>query len=329
MTDTDTTDDVSTDTAAATTDAASSKNADSLLDAASRHSANGAAGTAKTAVSDADASRSADTTDNRAATSSDTKAADPDALTVTLKRSDIPDNFIKDGEFAAGSLVKAWKDANEEVRELRKAKAPADVPDKPDDYVYALTEDQQQMAEKVLQPGEDGSEDPVLADFRQFAHDRQMPKGLYGDIVRWYIETTAPLIPDPVDQKAEISKLGTHAQQIIDATDAFGEQMKANGLFDDAMAKEFRITASSAQGIKMLNAIRDHYGEPPVPVQLHQQAVQTGDASDLDAKMGDIARKRAAGELTEDQANREAAALDAEYEKIYGTDPARTSIVRQ
>ena len=321
MTDTDTTDD------ATTTDTTSAPDSASLLDAASRHQSDSTDDNGQGKSSD-------DSTDTAGANGKDTTAdvaatQDPDSVTATFKKSDIPDNFIKNGEFAADSLIKAWKDANDEVRQLRKSKAATDAPDKPDGYDYALTEDQQQMAAKVLRPGEDGSEDPVLANFRQFAHEESMSKDLYGKLVRWYIETTAPLIPDPVDQKAELGKLGTHAQKIIDATDSFGETMKANGLFDEAMAQEFRLTCSSAAGIKMINAIRDHYGESPIPVQLHRQAAQTDSAADLDAKVGDIAKRRAAGEITEEQADRELAAAMEGYEEIYGTEPTGRSIVRQ
>ena len=253
--------------------------------------------------------------------------ANGETLTIEVSRETIPQNFFnKEGEFQIESLTKAWKDGQDTIRDLQNAKTAA--PETPDNYEYTFDDDVKPLAEKVLQTGEDGAEDPILSEFRKFAHTEQMSNEQFNKVVNWYVSKTAALIPDPVDQDAEIKKLGNNAQAIIDGTDKFIENLKASGLVDDAQYNELRITCSSAAGIQALQAIRNFYGEAAVPNMRPEDIVNTPNAAELDKKMGDIHRRRLKGEIDDRQADAEIQQLDQEFENVYGTAPGGSSIVR-
>ena len=240
----------------------------------------------------------------------------------------LPDQFFdaSTGEVRLETLTKAWKDQRDEVKRVKAGKF-GEVPESPSDYKIEVPEDLQEIAGRVFIPDQSTGEDPLVTQFRDFAHAEGMGNEEVNKTLAWYLKTQAATLPDKIDQDAEMAKLGPRAQQLIDATDAFGEAMKANGQFDDAMSEEYRLTASSANGVRMLNAIRDHYGERPVPTQLQAAAAAKPDAGALQEEMGQIMRDLKAGKITDTEAQRRSEALEAKFEAHYGKAPASDSMV--
>lgn len=201
------------------------------------------------------------------------------------------------------------------------------APEKPEGYKVDIPEDLKEAAERVLLPDEETGEDPLVTEFRSFAHERNISQETFNDIVSWFVRTTEAFTPPPIDQDAELRKLGSNSQAMIDQTLAFGDRLRKTGAIGDAEYEEFRLTCASAAGVKLINAIRSSYGEQPVALLKASETAGGESAADLAKQQGDIARDLAAGKISEEEANRRQAVLDKKFERTYGTEPAGSSVV--
>ncbi|NIA67586.1 hypothetical protein HBA54_03185 [Pelagibius litoralis] len=244
----------------------------------------------------------------------------------------LPEQFHdpKTGELRLDGLVKSWKDQQEEIRALRTEDntKKASAVENPEDYRLELPDDLKPTADRIFLSDEEGSEDPIVSAFRDFAHERRMSNQDFNDTIAWYVEQSGAALPDPIDQKEELRKLGPKAQSMIDATANFGDALVANGLFDKEMENEYRLTCTSAAGIRMINAMRDHYGEHSIPTQLQAAAAARPEAAELDEKVAEIMRDKKAGKITEAQAQRRFEAVQVEFEAVHGKEPAGSSVPR-
>ena len=254
----------------------------------------------------------------------------------------LPEQFHdKDsGEVRIESLVKSWKDGQDvianRVKELPddaiKAaglmKVPEGAVSEPTGYEVAIAADLAESSKRVLVPSEElGGEDVMVHRFRDVAAKHRMSGAAFNDCINFYIKESVAVLPAPIDQKAEMAKLGPQAQNVLNATNGFGEALKAQGLIDDAAFEEYRLCCASAPGVLMIQAIRDYYGEKPIPVQMQQAAVNAADAGALRAEQAEIVQLAQDGKIDDREAQRRYDLLQDKYRKHFGEDAAGSSMV--
>jgi len=235
----------------------------------------------------------------------------------------LPPNFwdAKTGEVKVDALAKSQADLRAKI-----SKGADKVPEKPDGYKIEFGEDiDPNVVKRVIKHGEDGKiDDPLLKDFLVFAHDQKLPQDVVNNMTNWYVKAMAEMLPDPVDPKAELAKLGKHGQDMVNGTMQFAKHMVDLGVFTDADLFEFKVAAGTAEGLLMINKLREYYGEKPMPVQTAETKMGTVSADELRGEMAKVMAKAANGDPT---AQREYERLMQKYEALYGNDPAGSSAV--
>lgn len=253
-----------------------------------------------------------------------------DVVDIKVPKADlegIPDNFLKDGQFSPGSLVKSWKDQQNQIKDLNAKVKPA-VED-PKEYKLTIPEDDKDLtanAAKVLKTDEKLGEDPIVHDFRSIAHKHNLSQEAFEGILQWYVNRQGPLMEPPIDQKAELEKLGPDGQKAIDYVDSVRETLKANGTLDDDMYNEMWLTCSSAAGIKLVKALLQQGGGMKLPTDLTPEDKAVS-AEKLKQKVRELMEKRDKGEITAAAADREYAAIQEQYKDIVGSEQGGSSLV--
>lgn len=264
-----------------------------------------------------------------------------DLLKLETRPDWLPEQFHdpKTGEIRLQGLTKSWKDQQDvianRVKEMPEdalknaglMKIPEGAVSDPEAFELVVDDSLKDAAARVLVEDKELGEDPMLHKFRGVAAKHKLTGEAFNDIVGWYITESAAVMPAPLDSKAEMAKLGPQGQNVINATNAFGETLKRQGLIDDDTFQEYRLCCASAPGIKLIQAIRDHYGEKSVPVQIQQQAVDAAGSGELRAKQAAIGADLDAGKIDDREAQRRYEALQGEYKKFYGEEPAGASLV--
>lgn len=259
-----------------------------------------------------------------------TPEPEPDKVTLELDQDflgSVPENFKKDGAFQPDSLLKSWTDQSRTIKELQASKG--DIVEKPEDYTLDLSGDEAlgANAKKVLRPDKESGEDPFVADFRKEAHDLGISKQQFDGVMKWYINRQGPLMDPPIDQAAELQKVGDNAQSRVDYLDKLHETLVTNGTLTEDEAHEFWLTRSSAAGIKLVEKLlKQGGGSINIPGDIKAEDT-AANAAELRKKMREIGELRDKNEITPGEANRRMTTLKGEYEKVFGTEVAGTSLV--
>ena len=253
-----------------------------------------------------------------------------DPVTIELSQEflgTIPENFMKDDAFNPESLLKSWTDQTAEIKRLQATKP--DVPESAEGYELNLGDDEalNANAKKVLRPDKESGIDPFVKEFKEAGHGLGLSKEQFDGILKWYINRQGPLMDPPIDQAAELAKVGDNAQSRVDYLDKLHETLVGNGTLTEAEAHEFWLTRSSAAGITLVEKLlKQGGGNLTIPKDIKPEET-AANAAELRKKMREITEARDKNEITSGDASRKLAALQEEYKKVYGDEVAGTSVV--
>jgi hypothetical protein len=200
--------------------------------------------------------------------------------------------------------------------ETKFSKGQHKAPEKPEGYKMQVSED----VAKTLFGGDvsKAAEDPAIKKLNNFMHKYSMPQEAYDEFMGLYAEHIGPAQQALViDVKAEKAKLGKNADAVIENQFQFLETLYKAKAIGDAEVDEARILMETAAGVKFLQAIREHYGENPIPVDNLNQDKGMPTKDELAAMLNDP-------KYESDPAYKKK--VDNLYEKMYGNGPAMSSL---
>lgn len=197
-------------------------------------------------------------------------AGDPAPKTGPYRPDGLPDHLVgADEKETIDRLAKAYDGARKELGGKK------NVPEKLDDYKIELPKE---IAEKVLQSGEDGK-DPVFEKIRGILHangvDPQvgvaLTQGLYEEVLVKLNEKAATVDGTYNELDPEFKSFGdaAAAEPVIEANKAWITGLKTKGVIDDKDAEEMLMHVGYGVGLKWIDKIRTKIsGEQPIPVNM-------------------------------------------------------------
>lgn len=249
------------------------------------------------------------------------KESKPQALTFEKRPDWLPEQFHdqKSGEVKIEDLAKAWSGMRAKVS-TGDHKAPKDAAS----YKLEIGDDFAGVVEAipVLQADENGTEAPILEWFRGAAHEHQLSQDVAASLFTGYLEQIKATLPEPMDTKAELAKLGPKGQQILDGQATWLNGLKDKGIVNDDQHAELYLNLDTATGVSALVALRTYYEGYQIPAALTSEASVSDTADGLRAEMSKVMALADKGDLT---AQRKHAELMKKYDALYGTEPAGSS----
>lgn len=251
-----------------------------------------------------DAEPTESTTTAEGSEATDTKAED---TKEPAKRPDwLPEKFwdTEKGEARTEALAKSYGEL--ESKATKKSQAPKE----PDGYESHIDDD---TAKRL--GIEDAKADPLLQFGRKFAHEAGLDQETYGKLESGFVDLLKELVPEPMDAKAEMAKLGPHGQQIVDGLVRKRDMFKTTGLFSEADEQEFNIAVGTADGARAMMKIFEFYEGRQIP----QHAESTEGLPSLD----DLQQQQSEAMAKGDHAA--LAKIRKQLDAVVGTDPTGTS----
>jgi len=189
------------------------------------------------------------------------------------------------------------------------------APEKAEDYKINLAD-----AKKVTLFGNkdaDASKDPAVQELTKWAVENKIPQGALDQLLDKYADLVEPEVKKlQIDVVAEKAKLGKNADAVIkNQFDFLGSMYKA-GRINDAMLDEARILMETAPGVQFLQALREHYGEQPIPTNPTNTEGGMPTSTELSAMLNDPKYD------TDPDYKKK---VDGLYDRMYGTQPAISS----
>lgn len=187
------------------------------------------------------------------------------------------------------------------------------APEKAEDYTFEPSE---AIAEFIK------DDDPLVAAGKEIAHKYGMSQEQYAGFMSDMTEKMAELASDMSENgmsdeqkaeyiKGEIAKIGPNGPQVLRAVDSWAQELIAQGVFNEAMAKNVRENMlTSAENVQVFNALRSLMGGSEIPMgdfndglppdnviadkmnDLYEKAKSTGNTTEYDNYVNDISEKR-------------------------------------
>lgn len=209
------------------------------------------------------------------------------------------------GEVAIDKMQKVITDLRGKI-----SKGGQKVPNDPDGYELQISKEMQPAADQVLAKNDEGHiDDPMLNSFRDAAHRLGIGQTLFSELTDWYITEAGKLVPEALDEKAELTKVGNgdeqRGQQILDhLAKEFRGLHKAGVFSDDMLDAMENMVFADASTIQTFMAWREYHGEQPIPMTISQlNAKPAMDA--MREKQAKLDEDFASQKITEDVYNRE------------------------
>lgn len=237
----------------------------------------------------------------------------PRSLTFKERPDWLPENFYdkKTGTVNVEALAKSQQDLRKQVSMGGK-----DVPKDPTGYEFGVPDDMKDIEDRVLLKGENGEPDPIVDWFGKKAVEHEMPKAVAQDMYRDFVKLLGDITPEPINPQDEIKSLGPEGQNYINHLAKFHKHLNDLGVFNKETSAAFLAATTTASGVRMIQGLREYYGEKPIPGNT-EIAATSDDADALRKEMSELLVKADKGDPS---AEREFQRLQAKYEKHYGVN---------
>lgn len=191
------------------------------------------------------------------------------------------------------------------------------APAKASDYKVALNDDQKTLLFGAKDA--DPHKDPVFGKYAAWGEKYKISQAAFDELLGMYAEETGQEAGKfQIDVKKERAQLGKNADAVIANQHQFFENLFKNGVIGEPELKEASILFETAAGVRLVQKLREFYGEQPIPTDTNLEnldgvpsAEEMGKAM-VDPKYGvdkDFTAK-----------------VDGWYKKRYGTAPAGSSV---
>lgn len=193
------------------------------------------------------------------------------------------------------------------------------------DFANHADPDIKTAAAAFIQPGEDGSPDPVMKAVQEAAHKAGVSQAGLQTVVEAFLKGQSALLPAPFDQAAEMQKLGQNGPALLKGLNDYAADQVKMGRWDDGDLARFKNYMYDAGDAQFLYKFLFDTGQvPEIKTQAMQTAAATPDAAALDLELQEIETKKQKGEITDAQAQQMFEANLAKREKLYGKEPTRS-----
>lgn len=221
----------------------------------------------------------------------------------------LPPKFWDDekGEVRLKDLFNNYEHARQQV-----SRGDNKVPAKAEDYKIEV--DTSALAKLGI---EKPDADPLIGWFRQAAHEIGLNQSHFSQLVAGYLEKAGSMV-ETTDGDKEFASLGPQAQVLIDSMSNWADDLHKNGILNDADLRAMNELTSTADGVRLLQHLREYYGEQAIPVNPGEEEGGMPTNAEL-AAMGNDERYGTDAEYTKK--------VDDLYDKKYGKQPAGQSIV--
>jgi len=237
----------------------------------------------------------------------------------------VPAKYLKDGKLNASALLKSAQDFE------KKARGKAEVPDAPDGYEFEIPENLAHLMPAKADDQGNPVDDPLIGEFKKFAHENGMDKGLAAKLVPWFLETVSKSSPDLAEPqlseadyfKQEIAKLGPDGMRQFQTMQAQIGRWVQLGVLSREQATDLTAGISTAEQFSAFQTVMKHLGMDVVPTRLQGADGSVRSKADLQAmryeKVDDGPNK---GRYRIDVDPSYRAEVDQAYEEFYGNAPA-------
>lgn len=199
-------------------------------------------------------------------------------------------------------------------------------PAKPEDYKIEFDAKTKPVAQQIFIHDEKGNiNDPVFAAVAKVAHAEGISNKQLQALAVAMVTAQADFIPPAIDPKAELEKLGKNGLAMMNSTDEFAKGEVKAGRWTDAEYQMFKAWTPGAAEHTLMRKILEGAGRvPEIALEMLNQAASSKTAEELRSEMGKLRERSRKGENVQADFER----LQAEYDKLYGGEAARTSIAR-
>lgn len=226
----------------------------------------------------------------------------------------LPEKFWdpEKGEPRLEAMNKAYSDLEKQFR-AGDHKAPA----KAADYKVALSDEHKTLLFGAKDA--DAHKDPLFQKFSGWGEKYKVSQAAFDELLGMYAEASGEEAGKfQIDVAAERKALGKNADAVIQNQHSFFESLYKQGVIGEAELKEAGILFETAAGIKLVQAIRAHYGEQSIPVDTPLESLDGVPSGEELGKMVVDAKYGVDKDFT--------AKVDGWYKKRYGTAPAMSSV---
>lgn len=192
----------------------------------------------------------------------------------------LADQFWNDdaNEIRLPELIKSESEAKaqqsklaNEVKELRDLKGVPEKPESADKYLEAeglFNEDGNLI---LPEAGTDRirsipADDPALGAFADIAHKNGLTEKQFLGVVGDFMTSMNPLLPEPLDEAAELASLGDGGKQLVQANRVWADGLLKAGEINKVGHGLAIAMGATAEGVKLINTFRGLSGEMPIPI---------------------------------------------------------------
>lgn len=225
--------------------------------------------------------------------------------------------WLKDDRFwdAEKGRVRV-EDLNKSFNELERKISAGDhkAPAKAEDYKLKLNDDQK----KILFGSDKANpmDDVGIKGVTAWGVKHKISQDAMNDLLSVYADMVEPQVQSlTIDIEKEKAALGKNADAIIQNNVDFIGHLYRSGTINDAEVGELKILLETAAGVKVLQKIRQYYGEAPIPMNASSDAGMPS--------RDELAKMLNSPEYEKDPEYK--AKVDQMYAKRYGSQPAMSS----
>lgn len=159
-------------------------------------------------------------------------------------------------------------------------------------------------------------DDPTVKALRDISFKAGLTQEQFNTLVGGYFEHATKLLPAP-DLAAEKAKLGENAEAVMEAVEAWGQELVNSGIWAPEEFDEIVGMGSTADGLRALNKLREAYGGQQIPLNPGEGGEGGG------WSLEECYEKAGTAEYYSSESFRKK--VDARIAKLVGTAPAGSS----
>lgn len=209
-----------------------------------------------------------------------------------------------------------FKNVGELTKKLSTGQSKA--PEKPEGYEFELPEG---MTEEQVP-----ADDPVITGYRGKAHELGVSQDQAQGLLTWFLEQSQETMPEPFDATKELAVLGNNGQAIVSSLKQQATRLQSVGIFSEKDLESFKLATFDGHGASMMHKLFQHFGVTKIPTTT---GATEGAPSkhELDARYNEIVDDGPhKGQLRRLVDPAFADEMNKQYERVYGTKDAGTSI---